>query len=132
MIKVTKMNARFIQRHTSFFQLMIVSWLLKIIDQSMAMSISSTSYFVLHHVINLSVFLNYFSIKFSMISCFDGDGDLSDESFFPAQRDNWWRRVSRSTFRSREEELWVVTAETDRRIARKACKRESACTFFEK
>ena len=111
---------------------MIVLWSLKIIDQSMTMNISSTSYFVLHHVINLSIFLNYFSIKLSMISCSDDDDDLSNESFFSIQQDNWWRRVSRNTLKSREEKFWIVTIEADRRITRKACKRESACTFFEK
>ena len=91
-----KMNARFIRRHTSLFQLMIVFWLLKITDQSMTMSISSTFYFVFHHVVNLSVFLNYLSIKFSMINCFDDDDDLSNKSFFSTRRNNWWRRVSRT------------------------------------
>ena len=125
------MNARFTRRHTFSFQLMIVSWSLKIIDQLMAMNISSTFYFVLHHVANFSVFLNYSSVKLSMISCSDDDDDLSNESSFSARRDNWWWRVFRSTLKSREEEFWIVTAEADRRIARKACKRKSTCIFFE-
>ena len=126
------MNARFIRRHTFFFQLMIVSWSLKIIDQSMTMNILSTSYFVLHHVVNFSVFLNYFSIKLSMINCFDGDDDLSNELFFSTRRDNWWRRISRNSFKSQKEEFWIVTTKTDRRIAQKACRRESTCIFFKK
>ena len=126
------MNARSTRRHTFPSQLMIVSWPLKTTDQSMTMNILPTSYFVLHHVINFSVFSNYFSIKFSMINCFNGDNDLSDESFLSTRRDNWWRRVSRSSLRSREKEFWIVTTKADRRIARKACKRESTCTFFEK
>ena len=132
MTRMTKVDARFTRRHTSPPQLMIVSWPLKTTDQSMTMNISPTSYFVLHHVINLSAFPNYFSIKSSMTSCSDGDDDLSNESFLSTQRNNWWRRVSRSTLRSREEKLWVVATKTDRRIARKACKRKSTCIFFEK
>ena len=126
------MNARFIRWHTFFLQLMIVSWSLKIIDQLMAMNILPTFYFVLHHVVNLSVFLNYFSIKLSMISCFDGDDDLSNESFLSTRRDNWWRRISRSSLKSREKKSWVVTTKADRRIAQKACKRKLTCIFFGK
>ena len=111
---------------------MIIFWSLKIIDQSMTMSISSTFYFVLHHVVNLSVFFNYFLIKLSMINCFDDDDNLSNESSLSTRQDNWWRRVSRNSFRSRKEKLWIVMTEADRRIARKACKRESTCTFFRK
>ena len=111
---------------------MIVSWSLKITDQSMTMNISPTSYFVFHHVINFSTFFNYFSIKFSMISCSDGDGDLSNKSFLSTRRNNWWRRVSRSTLRSQEKKFWIITIKADRRIARKTCKRKSTCIFFEK
>ena len=93
---------------------------------------SSTFYFVLHHVVNLSAFFNYFSIKLSMISCFDDDGDLSNKSFFSTQQNNWWRRVFRSLFKSRKEKFWIVTTKADRRIARKVCKRKIACIFFEK
>ena len=126
------MNAKFIRRHTSPPQLMIVSWSLKIIDQSMTMSIPPTSYFVLHHVVNFSIFFNYSSIRLSMINCSDGDGDLLNESFLSTRQNNWWRRISRSSFRSQEEKLWIVATEANRRIARKACKQEFACTFFEK
>ena len=96
------------------------------------MSILPTSYFVLHHVANLSVFFNYSSIKLSMISCSDDDDDLSNESSLPTRRDNWWRRVFRSPLRPQEKEFWIVTTKTDRRIARKACRRKSTCIFFEK
>ena len=67
-----------------------------------------------------------------MISCFDGDGDLSSEVFLSIQRNNWWRRVSRNSFKSRKEKFWIVMTKANRRIARKACKRESICIFFEK
>ena len=67
-----------------------------------------------------------------MISCFDGDDNLSNEAFLSTRQNNWWRRASRSSFRSREKKFWIVMTEADRRIARKACRRESACTFFEK
>ena len=127
-----KVNVKFIRRHTFFLQLMIVSWLLKIIDQSMTMSISSIFYFVLHHVVNFSTFFNYFLIESLMINCSDDDDDLSNKSFLLTRRDNWWRRVFRNSFKLREKELWIVTAEADRRIARKICKWEFACTFFEK
>ena len=98
----------------------------------MTMSISSTFYFVLHHVVNLSIFFNYFSIKFLMISCFDDNDDLSNKSFFSTRRNNWWRRISRNSFKSQEKKFWIITTETNRRIARKTCKRESICIFFEK
>ena len=111
---------------------MIVLWSLKIIDQSMTMSISSTFYFVLHHVVNFSIFFNYFSIKLLMINCFDDDDDLLNKSFFSTRRNNWWRQVSRSLFRSRKKKFWIVTTEADWRIAQKICKREFACIFFEK
>ena len=124
------MNARFIRRHTSFLQLMIVSWSLKIIDQSMTMNISSTFYFIFHHVINLSIFFNYFLIKFLIISCFDDDDDLLNKSSFSTRRNNWWQRVFRSTFKSREKKFWIVTTKTNQRIARKACRRKSTYTFF--
>ena len=67
-----------------------------------------------------------------MISCFDDDDDLSNETFLSTRRDNWWRRASRSSFKSREKKFEVVMTEADRRIARKICKRKSTCTFFEK
>ena len=97
----------------------------------MTMNISSTFYFVLHHVVNFSVFFNYFSIKFLMINCFDGDDNLLNESFFSTRQDNWWRRISWSSFKSWKEKFWIVTTKVNRRIARKACKRKFACTFFE-
>ena len=111
---------------------MIVSWSLKIIDQSMTMSISSTFYFVLHHVVNLLIFLNYFSIKFSMINCFDNNNDLLNESFLSTRWNNWWRRVFRNLFKSREKKFWVIATKTDQRIAQKVYKWKSTCIFFEK
>ena len=45
-------------------------------------------YFVFHHVVNFSVFSNYFLIKFLMISCFDDDNDLSNETFFSTRQNN--------------------------------------------
>ena len=98
----------------------------------MTMNISSTFYFILHHVVNLLIFFNYFFVRFSMINCFDNDDDLSNKSSFLIWRNNWWRRVSRNTFKSREKEFWIVTTKTDQRIARKAYKRKSTCIFFEK
>ena len=126
------MNAKFIRRHMFFFQLMIVFWSLKIIDQSMTMNILSTFYFVLHHVVNLSVFFNYFSVKLLMISCFDDDDDLLNKSFLLIRRNNWWRQVSRNSFKSREKKFWIITTETNRRITQKICKRKFVCIFFEK
>ena len=111
---------------------MIVFWSLKIIDQLMTMSISSTFYFVFYHVVNLSIFFNYFSIKFSMINCFDDDDDLSNKSFFLTRQNNWWRRIFRNSFKSWKKELWIVTTKANRRIARKVCKWKSICIFFEK
>ena len=67
-----------------------------------------------------------------MISCFDSDDDLLNEASFSTQRNNWWRRTFRSSFKSREKEFWIVMTEANLRIARKAYKRKSTYIFFEK
>ena len=36
----------------------------------MAINILSTFYFILYHVVNLSIFFNYFLIKLSIINCY--------------------------------------------------------------
>ena len=67
-----------------------------------------------------------------MISCFDDDDNLSDETFLSTRQNNWWRQASRSSFKSREEKLWIVMIKADRRIARKACKWKSTYISFRK
>ena len=67
-----------------------------------------------------------------MINCSDGDDDLSNESSLSTRKINRWQQVFRSSLRPREEEFKIIMTETNRRIARKACRRKSTYTFFEK
>ena len=65
-----------------------------------------------------------------MINYSDEDDDLSSETFLSKRWDNCRRSDSRSSLMSSEEESRISATKTDRRIARKVCRRESVFKFF--
>ena len=132
MIRMIKVNARFIQRYTFLLQLRIVFWLLKTIDQLIAMDIFIN---VLFRISSYCQFFSLFQLLFNKTfndQLFRRRQRFIKWSIFLTWRNNWWRRISRNSFKSREKKLWIIMIKANQRIARKVYKRKSTCIFFEK
>ena len=66
-----------------------------------------------------------------MINYSDEDDDLLSETFLSKRWDNCRRSDSRSFLMSLKKESKISATETNQRIARKICRRESVFKFFE-
>ena len=131
MIRMIKVNARFIQRYTFLLQLRIVFWLLKTIDQLIAMDIFIN---VLFRISSYCQFFSLFQLLFNKTfndQLFRQRRRFIKWSIFLTWRNNWWRRISRNSFKSREKKLWIIMIKANQRIARKVYKRKSTYIFFE-
>ena len=65
-----------------------------------------------------------------MINCFDENDDLLSEAFLSKRWNNCRRSDSRSFFISSKKESRISATETNRRIARKICRRKSVFKSF--